>query len=423
MQEIFDVIIIGGGPSGIMAAGQAGLKGARVLLLEKNNRLGKKLLLTGNERCNLTQAQLNIRELIKCYGDGGKFLFSAFNNFSPKDTMKFFEKLGVKLKVESNGRVFPKNDSAKDVVNALEKFLHDSGVEARLEANVKTIKILNRVQDDKGHCGNKGWEVELASGEQIRARNLIIATGGLSYPHTGSTGAGFDWARAFGHKVVEAVPALVPIKVKEKWVEQLRGVSLKDAELIAVCKNKKIVQERGQILFTHFGLSGPAVLNSSKKMVSARRAGAVEIFINFFPELTKVELDKKLQDEFKKEGSKLLKNVLNILLPHALAETVLEIAKIKAERKAAEVTKAERIRILDLLSEFKLTMDCDLGYSSSMVTAGGVDLSEVDQKTMRSKIHDNLYFTGEVLNIDGPTGGYNLQIAWSTGFVAGNAIK
>ncbi len=422
MQKTFDLIVIGGGPSGTMAAGQAGLAGASVCLLEKNNRLGKKILLTGNERCNITQAKFNVRELVKSYGDEGKFLFSAFNNFGPKDTIKFFEKLGVKLKTEDNGRVFPKSDSAKEVVNALEKFLREAGVEVRLEANVKKIKILNQVQDDKGHCSNKGWEVELASGEQLQAKNLVIATGGLSYPHTGSTGAGFDWARSFGHKIIDTVPALVPIKVKEKWIEQLRGVSLKDVELSAVCKKKKIVQERGQILFTHFGLSGPAVLNVSKKLVCARRTGVVEILVNFFPDLTKVELDKKLQDEFKKEGSKLLKNVLDTIIPRALVETILNMVKVKADRKAGEVIKTERIKIVELLHKFKLIMDGDLGYTAAMVTGGGVDLKEVDQKTMCSKIHDNLYFTGEMLDIVGPTGGYNLQIAWSTGFVAGNAI-
>lgn len=411
MQEIFDLIVIGGGPSGIMAAGQASLKGARVLLLEKNNRLGKKLLLTGNERCNLTLAQFNIRELVKSYGDDGKFLFSALNSFGPKETMKFFEKLGVKLKTEPSGRVFPKSDSARDVVNALEKFLFNAGVKILLEANVKKIKTLS----------TDGWEVELANGEQLQSKNLVIATGGLSYPHTGSTGAGFDWARALGHKIIDTMPALVPIKVKEKWIEKLRGVSLKDSGLVAVCRKKKIVEEKGQILFTHFGLSGPVVLNASKKLVSARRTGIVEIFINFFPELTKVELDKKLQDEFKEEGSKLLKNALDGLLPRALVETILEMAKVKAERKAGEVTKSERVKIVELLNGFKITMDGDLGYSAAMVTGGGVDLKEIDQKTMRSKIHDNLYFTGEVLNIDGPTGGYNLQIAWSTGFAAGKA--
>lgn len=422
MQKTFDLIVIGGGPSGVMAAGQASLKGASVCLLEKNNRLGKKVLLTGNERCNVTQAKFNVRELVKSYGEEGKFLFSAFNSFGPKDVMKFFEGLGVKLKTEDNGRVFPKSDSAKEVVNALEKFLREAKVEVRLEANVKKIKILNRVQDDKGHCSNKGWEVELANGDQIQSKNLVIATGGLSYPHTGSTGAGFDWACSFGHKIIETVPALVPIKVKEKWVEQLRGVSLKDVELSAVCKKKKIVQERGQILFTHFGLSGPIVLNVSKNLVIARRTGAVEILINFFPELTKTELDKKLQDDFKKEGSKLLKNVLDTILPRALAETILVMTKVKEERKAGEVLKTERLKITELLHEFKLTMDGDLGYAAAMVTGGGVDLKEIDQKTMRSKIYDNLYFTGEVLDIIGPTGGYNLQIAWSTGFVAGRGV-
>jgi len=449
MNPTFDVIVIGGGPSGMMTAGQASLKGARVLLLEKNNRLGKKLLLTGNERCNLTQAQFNIRTLVKSYGDAGKFLFSAFSSFGPKDVMKFFESIGVKLKTEANGRVFPKNDSAREVVNAFEKFLYKVGVKIQLEANVKKIfsssfvipakagiqsSVLSKSLDSRprsesktsfhgnDNCDNV-WEIELADGKKIQAKNLVIATGGLSYPHTGSTGIGLEWARALGHKIVDTVPALVPIKVKEKWIEQLRGVSLKDSELIAKQGKKIIATEQGQILFTHFGLSGPTVLNISKKIILARRAGEVEIFINFFPDLDKAELDKKLQDEFKKEGSKLVKNVLDNLLPYALVEKILELAKIKIERKAGEVTKTERTKIVELIGAFKLSMTGDLGFMASMVTGGGVALAEIDQKTMRSKIHDNLYFTGEVLDIDGPTGGYNLQVAWSTGFVAGNSVS
>jgi len=438
MLEVFDVIVIGGGPSGMMAAGQASLKGARVLLLEKNNRLGKKLLLTGNERCNLTQAQFNLRTLVKCYGDVGKFLFSAFSNFGPKETMKFFETIGVKLKTEPNGRVFPKNDSAREVVNALEKFLYKAGVKINLEANVKKIfsssfvipakagiqsSVLSKSLDSRFHGNdNKIWEIELINGQKIQAKNLIIATGGLSYPHTGSTGAGLEWARSLGHKITDTVPALVPISVKEKWIENLRGVSVKDAKLFGKQAKKIIVEERGQILFTHFGLSGPTVLNASKKLILGSRDGEVEISINFFPDFTKTELDKKLQTDFKKEGSKLVKNVLDTLSPHALVEKILELAKIKNERKAGEITKIERVKIVDLLTDFKLTMAGNLGFAASMVTGGGVTLAEVDQKTMRSKIHDNLYFTGEVLDIDGPTGGYNLQIAWSTGFTAGNAI-
>lgn len=412
MNNLFDCIVIGGGPAGIIAASQAGARGAKVLLLEKNKELGKKIKITGHGRCNIVQAEFNLKTLVSSYGENGKFLFSCFNNFGPKKIMEFFEDIGVALKTEANGRVFPASDDAEEVVSVLIKYLRQNKVEIKYGVEVKDIvKTKNKIV------------VMLNNSEELETKNLIIATGGLSYPVTGSTGTGFNLAKKLGHPVTKTIPALVSLKTKESWVKKIQGLSLSEIKIILYKGKKKIIEASGDMLFTHFGVTGPAVLNISKFALS--NLGGEEVFlkINFFPTLTQEQLEKKLIQDFHGFGKKLIKNVLGSIVQPKAVLLLLELAKINPDKPANSISKDERKHLLEVLQGLKLTIIGSLGYEMAMVTSGGVDLKEVDPKTMQSKIHPGVYFAGEVLDIDGPTGGYNLTVAWSTGYAAGNNIK
>ncbi len=409
----FDVVVIGGGPAGMMAAGTAGRNGSSVLLLEKNNTLGKKLLLTGNGRCNLTHAEFDNKEFIKSLGKKGKFLFSSLNVFGPEEVMEFFANLGVPIKIEAGGKVFPASNKADDVLRALEKYLKNNKVEVMMRADVLGFEI----EEKNGQKKITG--VHLKRGV-IYADKFILTTGGASYPLTGSTGSGYAWARACGHTIVTPIPTLVPLKTEENWVKEAQGVSLKDARISLVQNNKKTFSQQGDLIFTHFGLSGPTILNLSRKMTELENQKEnIFISIDLKPAMDKKALDIFLQKDFIKHANKNVINYLAETVPAKLAKALLRLANIPAEKKNNVITREERGKIVNLLKDLRLTVVGDTGFDQAMVTRGGVELKEVDPKTMQSKIVPNLYLAGEVLDLDGPTGGYNLQICWSTGHAAG----
>ena len=408
----YNLAVIGGGPAGMIAAGHAAEFGFRVILLDKNERLGLKLSITGKGRCNITNAEENLKKIIDSYGKNGKFLYSALNQFSNKDAVAFFESHGLKTKVERGGRVFPVSDNAKDVAECLKKFLKDNDVEIKFNSSVEKIIISSE------NCNAKKIEkIILKNGEEVFADNFVFATGGKSYPGTGSTGDAYKWLKNIGHTVVAPKPALTPIIVKEEIVKKLEGLSLKNVE-VSLWEKRKLDSRFGEASFTGNGLSGPVVLDLSKK-VSENKTKDLKIKINFKPALDYPILDKRILKDFEEQKNKQFKNSLNKLLPKKLIPVIIELSGIDENKKVNEVTKIERKKIIKLLTEFELSVKGLVGFGKAIVTSGGVDLKEVDPKTMKSKIIDNLYFAGEILDIDGPTGGYNLQVAWSTGYLVG----
>ncbi len=409
----FDVIVIGAGPAGIIAAGRAAEKGARVALIEKNDQIGKKLLMTGNGRCNITQSEFDNKNLVVKYGKDGKFLFSALNVFGVGDIVNFFENRNLKLKTEKTGKIFPDNDKASDVIKVLYEYLQDNGVTTLFKTEVVDIEMIE----------NKISKIKLKKGE-LTARNYIIATGGKSYPHTGSTGSGYVWASKLGHCINKQKPALTPIKVKNSWIKEAQGISLSGVCLNVHQNEKKIFSENGDMIFTHLGISGPVALNASKKIGNLLENGDVKILLDIKPNLSYEKLDEVLQNEFRKNSAKKLSNTLNDFYAPKLLDLIFKITKLDTEKHAAKISRDERKSLVKISKELELEVDSLLGFERAMITSGGVPISEIDSKTMRSKKIDNLYFAGEILDIDGPTGGYNLQICWSTGFVAGeNSAK
>lgn len=392
----------------MMAAGFAGQKKSKVFLIEKNNTLGKKLLLTGKGRCNITNAEPAINEFATAFGKKGKFLFSALNAFGVLDTINFFEQRGLKTKVERGNRVFPKSDKAADVLNILVNFLKQSKVQVLLNSPVKAmVKKDNKI------------EKIILKDKEIFADKFILATGGLSYPATGSSGEGAKWAKDFGHTIEKIQPALTPLKIKEKWVGELAGLSLKNVAIRAFQNNKKQDERFGEALFTHEGISGPIILDMSKKIGDLLNDGPVFLRIDFKPALDFLTLDKRIQRDLKEMNNAMFKNSLDKLLPKKLIPIMVRLSKIDPYKKANSVTGQERNALLHLLKEMPLEVAGLLGFEKAIVTSGGISLSEIDPRTMQSKIIPNLYFAGEMIDLDGPTGGYNLQVGWSTGYLAG----
>ncbi|MFC1609054.1 NAD(P)/FAD-dependent oxidoreductase [Patescibacteria group bacterium] len=408
--EKFGIVVIGGGPAGMMAAIKASEKGARVLLLEKNATLGRKLLITGKGRCNITQADCDNGEFVDKLGKKGRFLYSALSRFSFLDTVDFFEKKGVKTKIERGGRVFPASDSSKDVLNALVSAMKENGVKI---ATGKKVLGFN-MKDGK-------IESIECQDEKIFADKFILATGGKSYPVTGSTGDGYQWVREIGHQVVETYPALVPVKVKDVWVKELQGLSLRNVEINVFQDNKRAESRFGEMLFTHFGISGPIVLDVSKKIGELLRSGKVEISIDLKPALEYAKLKERLQRDFDSSPKKTFRNYLPELLPRKMVDVMLKLSEIDSEKQLCVINGNEKKKLLNLLKNLRLEVEGLLGFEHAIITTGGVDLKEVDSKKMQSRIIDNLYFTGEILDLDAPTGGYNLQICWSTGYAAGES--
>jgi len=402
MEKEFDVIVIGGGPAGIMAAIKSSEK-ARVALVEKNPIIGKKLLITGNKRCNLAQAEFNHKKIVEKFGKKGKFLFSPLSIFGPKETIGFFEKRGLKTKIERGKRVFPLSEKSQDVLRSLKKTLKKNKVEIFLNEKITKFNIRKK-KIESIELGNK----------KISAKSFILATGGKAYPGTGSTGDGYNWAKKMGHNIISLKPALVPIKIKENWAKGLTGLTLKNVK-VSVFKNDIKKDSRfGEMLFTHFGVSGPIILDLGKRI---GELGKVKLKIDLKPVLDFKKLDQRFQRDFK--GNKNFKNYLPEIVPQKMITTILRITKISPNKKINSITKEERKNIVKTLKGLELTTDGLLGFNQAIITSGGIDLKEIDSKTMRSKIIDNLFFAGEIIDLDGPTGGYNLQVCWTTGYIAG----
>ena len=404
-----EVAVIGGGPAGMMAAIAAAQRGAKTILLEKNGALGKKLLLTGGGRGNFCNAESDLRKLAANYGQNGPFLFHSFSQFGPKEAIEFFNGLGVKTKIENNNRVFPKSDRTADILNALIAGLNGLNVEIVCGARIIGIEKEN----------NSIKKIVLDNRDDIVAKNYIIATGGKSYPQTGSAGDGYLWAQALGHKIDPLSPALVPVGIKEDRVKDLAGIALENPKISVFQNNKKLFSVQGELLFAHFGVSGPAILNIGGRIAESAKNGAVFIHLDFLPEIADGELQKKILGNFQKNPNKIVKNCLADFLPAALTEAVCRAAAVDAEKTANNIEKKERRRIAEAMKNFKLETGKTFPIESGMITGGGVDIAEIDHKTMRSKIIRNLFFAGEIINVHGPTGGFNLLQCWSTGRLAG----
>lgn len=399
------VFIVGGGPAGMMAAIAASLKGHQVYLFEKNERLGKKMRITGKGRCNITNAGPDIIENVIT---NPSFLYSAFSRFSNYDAINFFEKIGVKTKVERGLRVFPENDSAPFVVDALVKHLKESGV--------KTVR--NKVKDiivkEKKIIG-----ILTEDGKKYACDALVLATGGVSYPQTGSTGDGHKIAKKHGHTITELLPSLVPFSAKEEFCKELSGLSLKNVGFKLKDGDKTLYEDFGEMLFTHFGISGPVVLSASSHIKNPAGLSAV---IDLKPALTRETLDKRLIRELTEFANKDFVNSLGELLPRKLIETIVELSKIDKHKKCRDITKEERLSFLELLKNFTVEITSFRPIAEAIVTSGGISTNEINPKTMESKIINGLYFAGEIIDVDAYTGGYNLQIAYSTGYAAGSSI-
>ena len=411
------VIVIGGGPAGMMAAITSAEQGNEVVLIEKNKVLGKKLSITGKGRCNITSS-LNIDEFIKNTPGNGKFLFSAFNIFSNKDIIHFIENQGIKTKVERGNRVFPVTDKAQDVVNCFTKKLKELNVSICLNTLVKDILIDN---------DNKAIGV-MTNNEKIKADKIILATGGKSYPLTGSTGDGYKFAKKLGHTITELKPSLVPLVTYEAEMHKtLQGLSLKNVEikLVDISKNKEIYNDFGEMLFTHFGVSGPIVLSASSHLVRYKNIKEllenkqIKLLIDFKPALSKEKLDQRILRDFEEEKNKSFKNSLDKLLPQKLIPEIVNKSNIDPNKKVNSITKEERENLLSILKQFEVTIKDFRPIEDAIITAGGISIKEINPKTMESKIINNLYFAGEIIDVDAYTGGFNLQIAYSTGYVAG----
>ena len=413
MQEtVWDVVVIGGGPAGMMAAGRAAERGLKTVLLEKNNTLGKKLLITGGGRCNVTNAEFDTHKLLSKYKDGGKFLFSAFAEWNVKETLQFFNSRGVETKVEKEQRVFPVSNKAESIWNVLVEYLKQNKVEV-----LSNTRVINLVTKDNQVIGVKTRQ------GVIRGRNIILATGGTSRPETGSTGDGFMWLKQIGHTVIEPEPSLVPIKVKDEWVKRAAGVSFTDLKITITQNDQKQDTKKGKVLFTHVGLSGPGILNMSKDIGELLKYGDVKLLLDIMPSYDHAQLNAALQETFKEHANKKFKNSLAKLVPPALAAVVVELSKINPDIQCNSITREERINLIALLKNIPIQVDSLLGSDKAIVSSGGVSLDEVDVKTMTSRKFPNLYIVSDVLNIDRPSGGYSLQICWTTGFVAGNSVK
>lgn len=403
------IIVIGGGPAGMIAAGFAAKNGSDVILAEKNNKLGKKLFITGKGRCNVTNAS-DPEELIANTPGNPYFLYSAFYTFGSDAVISFFEENGVKLKVERGKRVFPASDKSSDIIKALSGFLKKSGVRVMLETEVKELMLEGgRV---KGVKTNKG---------ELSADGVIIATGGLSYPITGSTGDGYRFAKAAGHRITKLYPSLVPLKAADGFCGELQGLSLKNISINLLVNGKSIYTDFGEMMFTHFGVTGPVVLSASR-YITQRLNEKCEMIIDLKPALSDKELDARVLRDFEKYINKDFKNALDDLLPQRLIPVIIGLSGIEPEKKVNEITKAERKNLCALIKGLKITIIDTAGYNEAVITCGGVNTDEIDPSTMRSKLVDNLFFAGEVIDVDSFTGGFNLQIAFSTGYLAGNNV-
>lgn len=403
------IIVVGAGAAGCMAAITAARRGSDVILFDRNPKIGRKLLITGKGRCNVTN-NCDRDTLISSVPTNSRFLYSAFSAFSPQDTMAFFEENGVPLKTERGNRVFPKSEKSMDIIDSLFRQIRELH-----------IKLINESVTDLIIEDNKVLGV-ITDNKQYLADSTIICCGGCSYPQTGSDGYGYTLAKQAGHSIVEPIPSLIPIVVKEKWCAELQGLSLKNVSLkVKNNKNKEIFFDFGEMIFTHYGISGPIVLSASSHM-SLKKSSEYTIFIDLKPALTEEQLDKRIQKDFEKYINKDIINSLNDLLPKKLIPISVELAEIDPHKKCNEITKAERLRLLSVIKNLTLSFKEFRPIEEAIVTSGGVKVKEINPKTMQSKLAENLYFAGEVIDVDAYTGGFNLQIAFSTGYLAGKSI-
>ncbi len=413
MNAHYDVIVIGGGASGMMAAGRAAERGLRVLLLEKNKKLGEKLRISGGGRCNITNAEKEERVFLKKYGKAEQFLYSLFMQFGVRDTFVFFESRGLPLVVEANNRAFPKSQKAEDVVSVLVEYMKKGGVEVVFHSPV--TKVLSKGGSITGvSCGDK----------EYKGKEYIIATGSVSHPETGSSGDGFKWLQELGHTIAEPTPTVVPLAVKEEWVHTLAGVSLEESKITFYVDEKKSFVLKGKILFTHFGISGPLILNNAHKVADLMHTGVVTARIDMYPGVDSGALEKKIVGIFDMNKNKELKNIIKEIMSEGMHKGVLLLLNhtVDSTTKVHSITKEERKRLVQLLKALPLTIEGLMGFDRAVVADGGVPLDEVDMRAMRSKKVANLFMTGDILHINRPSGGYSLQLCWSTGYVVGGKV-
>lgn len=437
------VIVIGGGPAGLVSAISAATENNEVIVLEKMKEPGRKLLITGKGRCNITSS-LPMEDFIKNIPGNGKFLYSAFNNFTNEDIIKLLKEQGVNVKIERGQRVFPVSDKAIDVRDALINKAKKLGV--KIITNAKAENIITKKNEQVYIANNSAENIEknieekdtvegvefLLNGkkEYIKCNKVILATGGKSYPGTGSTGDGYEIAKKLGHTITKIVPSLVPLEAKENSLEvckKLQGLSLKNVNVkfMDTEKNKVIYEDFGEMLFTHFGLSGPTILSGSahllryKNLEELLKSGKIKIIIDIKPALSIEKLDERILRDFSTEKNKMFKNSLDALLPKKMIDTIIELSNINPNKKVNEITKKERENLVNLLKKFEITIKGFRPIEEAIVTAGGVTIKEINPKTMESKIINGLYFAGEIIDVDAYTGGFNLQIAYSTGYTAG----
>jgi predicted Rossmann fold flavoprotein len=408
----YDVLVIGGGAAGLMAAGTAAQNGLSVCLLEKNERLGRKIMITGKGRCNITN-NCDVQSFIASVPTNGRFLYSAITQFTPDDTVSFFEQMGLPTKLERGSRVFPQSDRAADVVDALNRFLTSGGVSI-INGEAKKLLIEDGVVQG----------VQLHGGAHIASDAVIVCTGGASYPGTGSTGDGYRLAKQAGHTVTKLRPSLVPLVADGDECREMMGLSLKNVAIKVVDTNQKktIYEDFGEMLFTHFGVSGPMILSASTHM-SEMQPGRYHIFIDLKPALNLEQLDARLQRDFASNQNRDFANSLSALLPRKMIPVIIRKSGIKPETKCNQITKEQRRAFAELLKSFELSISGFRPIEEAIVTAGGVKVSEINPKTMQSKLINGLYFAGEVIDVDAYTGGFNLQVAFCTGRLAANSIK
>lgn len=409
--KAFDVVVIGGGAAGMFAAGQAGSRGKRVLLLEKNQELGEKLKITGGGRCNITNDQRDVRTFLENYGQASDFLFSPFSQFGVEGTYAFFETRGLPLVVQARNRVFPQTEKAYDVYKTLKRNLEKTGVVVNCGVTVQKINVKdNRIISLQTNQG------------MISGKSFILATGGVSHPETGSTGDGFRFLTGLGHSVKQPTPSIVPLAVSDEWVKSLAGVSLSFMKISFYQEEKRQFSKTGKVLFTHFGLSGPLILNCAAQVGDLLQSGPVKAYIDSFPDTDLGAMDQKVVNLFNLNKNKELKTVFKELCPKGTSVAIASLlGDLDFTTKVHSVSKENRKRIVNLLKALPVNITNLMGYDRAVVADGGVSLKEVDTRTMQSKIISNLYIVGDLLDIKRPSGGYSLQLCWTTGFVAGNS--
>lgn len=428
------VIVIGGGPAGMFAAYFAAKNGHKVILLEQNEKLGKKLYITGKGRCNITNAS-DMEDLFANVCSNEKFLYSAFYSYTNDQVVEFFENYGLRTKVERGNRVFPVSDHSSDVIATLTRALKDVGVEVKLYTKVTKL-ITETYYDENGETvvadKKSGTMKQVITGvvledkTMIYADNVVLATGGISYPSTGATGDGYRFAEGLNHKIVEPTPSLVPFEIQENWVTEMQGLALKNVAVTIEREGKKIYTDFGEMLFTHFGVSGPMILSASASIKPAFFRDfehEMTLKIDLKPALDRDQLDKRILKDFEEAKNKQYKNSIQKLLPSKMIPIIIKLSGIDPDKQVNEITKEERGRLVDLLKGLPMTIIGLRGWNEAIITKGGVSVKQVNPSTMESKLVKGLYFAGELLDLDAMTGGYNLQIAWSTGYLAGSSIE